>query len=154
MMRILLILIVAVVFGGAGFGAGWWYFTQFAPPGGDGHVEAPEPPPPAGPPAFVNIGPLTVPVLSGDAINQFVTLVVAVEVSDVTVAETVRSQAPRLTDAFLTTLYGEIAAGQVIRGGLVDVPQVKSKLAGASRKVLGDGVARDVLVQVVNQRPM
>jgi flagellar FliL protein len=152
MMRILLVLIVAVVFGGSGFGAGWWYYTQFAP-----NQAAPpkEPePPPAGPPAFVNIGPLTVPVLVGDGIQQFVSILVAVEVKDVATADGVRAIAPRLTDAYLTALYGAIGNGQVMQGGLVDVAQLKGKLGAASRKVLGENVARDVLVQVVSQRPL
>jgi flagellar FliL protein len=154
MMRVLLVLIVAIVFGGAGFGGGWWYFTQFAPPHAEDGPKAPEPPLPSGPPAFVNIGPLTVPVIAGDGIQQYVTLVVAVEVSDLPTADRVRGLAPRLTDAFITSLYGAIADGRGMNGGIVDVPQVKTKLAGASRKVLGEGVARDVLVQVVSQRPL
>ncbi|WP_207478958.1 flagellar basal body-associated FliL family protein [Arenibaculum pallidiluteum] len=156
MMRILLVLIVAIVFGGAGFGGGWWYFTIFAPPHGHAEVEQkPVEPPPSSTPAFVNIGPLTVPVLGNDKAEQFVTLVVAVEVADVAIGERVRGVAPRLTDAFLTALYGSLGAGQVMQGGgLVDMPQVKAKLMVASRKVLGEGVARDVLIQIVSQRPV
>lgn len=153
MMRILLVLIVAIVFGGAGFAGGWWYFTIFAPPQHEAEAKPPEPPP-AGPPSFVNIGPLTVPVLGGDKAEQFVTLVVALEVADGTVAERVRSLAPRLTDAFVTSLYGAIGNGHMLHGGLIDVQQIKSRLLAASRKVVGDGVARDVLIQVVSQRPV
>jgi flagellar FliL protein len=69
-------------------------------------------------------------------------------------AEAVRAQAPRLTDAFLTTIYGAIASGKVMSGGVLDVAQVKSKLNDASVKVLGKDMIRDVLIQIVNQRPM
>ena len=64
------------------------------------------------------------------------------------------AQAPRLTDAFLTTIYGAIASGKVMSGGVLDVPQVKSKLRDAASKVLGKDMVRDALIQVVNQRPM
>ena len=153
MMRIMVLLLVALIFGGGGFGAGWFLFANQ----GDGHeekVEEPPPPAPAGPPVFVNIGPLTVPVLGAERIDQFVTLMVALELSDMIAAESVRAQAPRLTDAFLTTIYGAIASGKVMSGGVLDVPQVKSKLGEAASKVLGKGAIRDVLIQIVNQRPM
>jgi hypothetical protein len=37
---------------------------------------------------------------------------------------------------------------------VLDVPQVKSKLRDAADKVLGKDTVRDVLIQIVNQRPM
>ncbi|WP_158047061.1 flagellar basal body-associated FliL family protein [Skermanella pratensis] len=152
-MKILILLLVALLFGGGGFGAGWFLFANK-----EAHEEkveaAPEPPPPTGPPVFVNIGPLTVPVLGAERIDQFVTLMVALEVADAPMADRVREQAPRLTDAFLTGVYGAIASGKAMQAGMLDVPQVKAKLNEATTKVMGKGVVRDVLIQVVNQRPM
>ena len=150
-MKIVVLLLVALIFGGGGFGAGWFLFANQ----GEKHekVEAP-PPVPAGPPVFVNVGPLTVPVLGAERIDQFVTLMVALELTDLTSAENVRAQAPRLTDAFLTTVYGAIASGKAMTGGVLDVAQVKLKLNDACVKVLGKGMVRDVLIQIVNQRPM
>ena len=95
-------------------------------------MEEPPPPAPAGPPVFVNIGPLTVPVLGAERIDQFVTLMVALELSDMITAESVRAQAPRLTDAFLTTIYGAIASGKVMSGGVLDVAAGESQ-AGRCR---------------------
>ena len=74
---------------------------------------------------------------------------VALELSDMITAEGVRAQAPRLTDAFLTTIYGAIASGKVMSGGVLDVAQVKSKLGDAASKVLGKGMVHDVLIQIV-----
>jgi hypothetical protein len=42
----------------------------------------------------------------------------------------------------------------MFRGGVLDVAQVKSRLVPVTSKVVGQGIVRDVLVQVVNQRPM
>jgi flagellar FliL protein len=151
-MRILVLLLVAILFGGGGFGAGWYLFANKEHH--EEKVEEPKPPEPSGPPVFVNIGPLTVPVLGAERIDQFVTLMVALEVADMAIADTVRSNAPRLTDAFLTTAYGAIASGKAMQGGLLDVPQIKAKLNDATAKVMGKGVVRDVLIQIVNQRPM
>lgn len=158
-MRILLLLFGALFMAGAGFGAGWYVFVEL----GYGHAaeedeeagQAQAPPPPSsGVPLFVNIGPLTVPVLASERIDQFVTLLVAVEVGDAATAERVRAQGPRLTDAYLTSLYGAVASGTMIRAGLLDLAQVKEHLNAASRRVLGQEAFRDVLVQVVTQRPM
>ncbi|HEV7370932.1 hypothetical protein [Arenibaculum sp.] len=162
-MRILLLLFGALFMAGAGFGAGWYVFVelgygQAAEEGAEedreaGQAQAP-PPPSTGVPLFVNIGPLTVPVLASDRIDQFVTLLVAVEVGDAATAERVRAQGPRLTDAYLTSLYGAVASGTMIQAGLLDLAQVKERLNAASRRVLGQEAFRDVLVQVVTQRPM
>src|SRR5690349_16382198 len=110
-MKILVLLLVALIFGGGGVGAGWYLFADHNPEHKKEEA-APPPPPPAGPRVFVNIGPLTVPVLGADKTDQFVTLVVALDVTDLTTADKVRSQGPRLTDAYLTTIYGAIATGK------------------------------------------
>src|SRR4051794_12155700 len=117
-MKIVVLLLVALIFGGGGVGAGWYLFADHNPEHKE-KVEAPPPPPPAGPPVFVNVGPLTVPVPGPDKTDQFVTLVVALEVSDLTTADKVRVQAPRLTDAFMVTVYGAIASGKVMTAGVL-----------------------------------
>jgi flagellar protein FliL len=83
-----------------------------------------------------------------------VTILLALEVADQPTADQIRNLGPRLTDAFLTTLYGSLASGSMFRGGVLDVAQVKSRLVPVTSKVVGQGIVRDVLVQVVNQRPM
>lgn len=156
-MRTLLLLLGALVIAGAGFGAGWYVSVDLGyglPDGEGGAAPAEALAPSSGIPVFVNIGPVTVPVFAADRIDQFVTLLVAVEVADAAAAERVRAQGPRLTDAYLTSLYGAVASGTVIQAGLLDLVQVKERLNTASRRVLGQGAFRDVLVQVVTQRPM
>jgi flagellar protein FliL len=158
---ILLILVCALIFGGGGFAGGWFLFVGRNQLFGHGdaqteHKEAP--PPKADPmtetPMFVNIGPLTVPVLGAEKAEQFVTILLALEVADQPTADQIRNLGPRLTDAFLTTLYGSLASGSMFRGGVLDVAQGKSRLVPVTSKVVGQGIVRDVLVQVVNQRPM
>jgi flagellar FliL protein len=158
-MRILLLLLGALAIACAGFGAGWYASIGLGhglPDDGEeaARDEAPPPPPPSGIPVFVNIGPVTVPVLAADRVDQFVTLLVAVEVADAAAADYVRAQGPRLTDAYLTSLYGAVGSGMLIEAGLLDLEQVKERLNAASRRVLGQDAFRDVLVQVVTQRPM
>jgi len=158
---ILLIVVCALIFGGGGFVGGWFLFIGRNQLFGHGdasaeHKEAPppKPDPMTETPMFVNIGPLTVPVLGAEKAEQFVTILLALEVADQPTADQVRNLGPRLTDAFLTTLYGSLASGSMFRGGVLDVAQVKSRLVPVTSKVVGQGIVRDVLVQVVNQRPM
>jgi flagellar FliL protein len=164
-MRILLLLLAGLLLAGGGFGAGWY---MFAGPGhggagaeqgeGQGRGEhAPAAAPkrdPAAPAVFVNIGPLTIPVLGQNRIDQFVTVLVALEVDDAATGERLRALSPKLTDAYLTTLYGEIAGGGLFRNGLLDLGGAKTRLMASTRAVLGDGIVHDVLIQVVTQRPM
>lgn len=163
MRTLLLILAVAVLFGGGGFGAGYLLFAEPSAAGDEAAENGAATPPAHGdakggsifaPPVFVNIGPINVPVLGEDRVEQFVTLVVALEVSDPFTAERVREQGPRLTDAYLQELYGGIASGQMMAQGLLDLPTVKERLAKATTRVVGRDKVRDVLVQVVNQRPL
>lgn len=160
-MRIVVLLVVAIISAAAGFGGGWYVFVEMglgAPePGHEADTPVAEDAAPRSPsavPVFVNIGPLTIPVLASDRIDQLVTLIVAVEVDDAAAGERVRVQGPRLTDAYLTSIYGSIAMGRLMDDGIVDIAAVKARLAEESRRILGPAAVRDVLVQVVNQRPM
>lgn len=105
-------------------------------------------------PFFVNIGPLMLPVLGDNKVQQLLTLVVALEVDDEQTATAIKAKTPKLTDAYLQVLYGAIGRGKVMKNNVIDVAQVKSRLNGASIKVLGPGVVRSVLVQAVAQRQL
>ncbi|HSK41890.1 MAG TPA: hypothetical protein VK943_19145 [Arenibaculum sp.] len=162
-MRFVVPLVVAIISAAAGFGGGWYVFVEMglgAPEPDAGHetdgAVADDMPArsPSAVPVFVNIGPLTIPVLASDRIDQLVTLIVAVEVDDAVTGERVRAQGPRLTDAYLTSIYGSVATGRLMEDGIVDIAAVKARLAEESRRVLGPATVRDVLVQVVNQRQM
>lgn len=150
MVKALIVLVLGIVLlGGASFG-GWFvyqkYFTELpdAPPK---KVE----PPPKPPTAFVRLPPLVVPMIGPSRVEQFVTVVVAVEVL-LDKQPLAQANQPRLTDAFLTALYGGIADQSILNGPLVNIPAVKAKLVEAAGKVIGQDAVQDVLVQAVTQR--
>lgn len=160
-MRILILLTAALLLLGGGFAAGWYVFVELGygarPAGeGEGGGDPPAEPKrdPTAPALFVNIGPLTIPVLGRDRIDQFVTVMVALEVDSAAKAESLRAIAPRLTDAYLTSLYGDIAGGSLFRNGLLDLAGAKTRLMASTQNILGNGTVDDVLIQVVTQRPM
>ena len=67
----------------------------------------------------------------------------------------IEEQEPRLADAYLQDLYGALGSGQaMMKGRMIDVYAVKQRLTAVTEKVLGPDKVHDVLLQVVQQRPM
>lgn len=100
---------------------------------------------------FVRLPPLVVPVIGPNKVEQFITVVVAMEVVQEKLP-IVQANMPRLSDGFLTALYGAIADKSVMKAGLVNIPAVKEKLVESAAKIVGPGVVINVLVQAVTQR--
>lgn len=101
---------------------------------------------------FVELNPLILPVISKRGVTQMVSLVVSVEVDSEEKAEQVRKFQPRLTDAFLSDLYGTFSRHAATNGGQIPIPYLKKRLNALSGKVLGDHVVNDVLLQVMQKR--
>ncbi|MFC7332181.1 hypothetical protein [Rhodocista pekingensis] len=148
MKKIVLFALALLMLIGGGVG-GYIMFGQHK----DGAHAAEEKPKPVGPPAFVTIGPLILPVIGDKRVEQTVMLTVAIEVPDEATKEQVKLISPRLNAAFLTALYGNIGKAQVLDGQIIDVAGVRSKLMEAAVKELGADVVKDVLIQTVSQRP-
>jgi hypothetical protein len=94
---------------------------------------------------------IVVPVIGAAKVEQFVTVVVTLEVLAAR-APVVQVNQPRLSDAFLTTLYGALDDRTIMKGSIVDLGAVKEKLIEAAAKTVGPDLVRDVLVQVIMQR--
>ncbi|MCG5239166.1 hypothetical protein [Azospirillum doebereinerae] len=147
--KALIVLVLGIVLlGGAGFG-GWTLYNKYYVQ----HDETPKKvePPPKPPTGFVRLAPLVVPAIGANRVEQFVTVVVTVEVL-LEKQPMAQANMTRLTDAFLTAMYGGVADKTVLNGGLINIPAVKDKLVEAGNKVLGAGVVQNVLVQAVTQR--
>ncbi len=150
MVKALVVLVLGIVLlGGAGFG-GWFVYNKYLV-AHEGEPKKEEPPPPKPPSAFVRLPPLVVPMLGPSRVVQFVTVVVTVEVV-LDKQPMVQANQTRMTDAFLTTLYGAVEDKSALNGSLVNIPAVKDKLVEAATKVVGPGVVQNVLVQAVTQR--
>jgi hypothetical protein len=101
---------------------------------------------------FVELQPLILPVIDANGMTQVVSLVVAVEVDSQEKADTVTKYQPRLTDAYLSDLYGAFAH-KAPANGIIPITYLKERLNLMSSKVLGDDIVSDVLVQVMQKRP-
>lgn len=166
-MRMIIIAVVALlVLGGGGAGA-YFYFMKPAEASagavaagevGKEHEEAKKGGKEAkeeGPPhEFVELDPLLLPIMDNNGVNQVISLVVALEVEDAKTAEEVTKMTPKLKDAFIQEMYGRLNQYAALKGGAVQVSDIKKHLNEISAKVMGEGVVKDVLLQVVQQRPI
>ncbi|MCE7885930.1 MAG: flagellar basal body-associated FliL family protein [Alphaproteobacteria bacterium PRO2] len=165
-MRMVLIAVVALlVLGGGGAGA-YFYFSKPAEASageaakevaashekgkdekkkGGGHGGGTE---------FVELDPLILPIIDNSGVTQTVSLVIALEVEDKVKAEEVKKLTPRLKDAYIQDMYGVLNKHAALKGGVVQVSAVKSRLTKITTDVLGEDMVSDVLLQVVQQRPI
>ena len=103
---------------------------------------------------YVELDPLILPIIDEYGVSQVVSLVVSIEVKDSKTADKVKKYAPRLTDAYIQDMYGVLNKHAALKGGVVQVQKLKKRLNKVSKKVMGDDVINDVLLQVVQQRPI
>ena len=100
---------------------------------------------------FVELNPLILPVIDEYGLTQMVSLVVAVEVDSEEKVAKVNKLLPRLTDAYLSDLYGTFAT-KAPKNGVIPISYLKKRMNKMSSKVLGEHVVDDVLVQVMQSR--
>lgn len=103
---------------------------------------------------FVELDPLILPIIDDSGVVQTVSLVIAIEVSAPENAGKVNALAPRLKDAYIQEMYGVLNKHAALKGGIIQVNILKERLNEISAKVLGEDVVDDVLLQVVQQRPV
>ncbi len=103
---------------------------------------------------FVELDPLILPIVDEDGLSQTVSMIVALEVFDSAAAGKVEHMSPKLKDAFIQDMYGVLNRHAALKGGVIQVGMIKKRLNKISNKVMGDDVINDVLLQVVQQRPI
>lgn len=150
MKKLLVIVVLLVVLGGGGVAA-WIFMT--------GHGETSEVAihslVPSGPPVFVDLRPIHLPLVGPNRVQQLVTIKMVVEAADRSAGDRVAANLPRLNDAFMRGLYGMLDTPGLLRpNGLIDVNQLKARVVEISREVLGEGVVNDILVQTMTQRQL
>lgn len=147
-MKALIVLAIGLLLlGGAAYG-GWTLYNEYIVKKQEEQPPKPAPKPPS---AFVRVSPVVVPVIGAQRVEQFVTVVVTLEVN-ADQQPMAQANLPRISDAFLRTLYGAADDRSILQGNIVNIPAVKAKLLEAAGKVLGADIVQNVLVQVVVQR--
>ncbi len=103
---------------------------------------------------FVELDPLILPIIDNNGVTQTVSLVIALEVENKDKAAEVRKLTPRLKDAYIQDMYGILNKHAALKGGVVQVGAIKGRLAKITTEVLGEDMVHEVLLQVVQQRPI
>lgn len=103
---------------------------------------------------FVNLDPFILPIIDNYGVSQVVTLVVVLEANGEEAAAKAKSLAPRLKDAYIQDMYGVLNRKASLEGGVIKVDQLKSRLNRVTSQVLGENQINDVLLQVVQQKPI
>lgn len=96
-------------------------------------------------PVYVEMQPLSAPVIRNKRVRYYIHMKVSLQVVGEDAKLRVYQHMPRLRDAFVRDLHGR----SVTRGRddqSVDFGAVKARLLGQSERVLGAGVVTDVLV--------
>jgi|GEM_PF-5618922 len=114
--------------------------------------KAGEPPPDPREPQFVHMKEMVIPVLGKTKVKQFVRLFITLEVPGFGAADTARSKTARLTDRFITVLYGAVHDDAMMSGELVNITPIKQKLLEAGWAVLGRDGLTDVLIQGISHQ--
>ena len=156
MKPILLAVVALILLGGGGAGA-YFYFqapAEAATGGAGEHVKAEKAKKHDAPSSFVQLDPLILPVVDKDGVSQVVSLVIVIETMDEKSKAKVANMSPRLKDAFIQDMYGALTQEAVMRDGVLQVVALKNRLHKVSDRVMGDGVVNNVLLQVVQQRPI
>lgn len=103
---------------------------------------------------YVELDPLILPIVDKKGVSQVVSMVIALEVDSPSTAARVKAMAPRLKDAYIQDLYGVLSEHAALKGGVIQVGYIKERLNKISQEVVPDGEINDVLLQVVQQRPL
>lgn len=103
---------------------------------------------------FVRLEPLILPIIDDSGVSQVVTLVVALEVNGAEAEKKAEMYAPRLKDAFIQDMYGVLNRKASLNGGVIKVDRLKARLNRVTTKVLGENQVNEVLLQVVQQKPI
>lgn len=156
---------IAVVLLGGGAAGAYFYFDKPAEAAGgpvdetkkaehDAKVEEAKEGASVAAQEFVPLDVLILPVIDETGVTQTITMVVSIEVPDKTTADEVKRLSPRLKDAYIQDMYGALNRKNSLHNGVLQVAHIKERLNRVTAKVLGPEKVNDVLLEVVQQRPM
>lgn len=103
---------------------------------------------------YVDLNPLSIPVINEKGVVQQVSIAVSLE-CPMGKRDSVNIYKPRLMDAYLRELYGALGSGRaMMHGNVVDVEALKSRLSIVTERVVGPDLVSEVLLQSVHQYAM
>lgn len=102
---------------------------------------------------FVKMNPISIPVIRKNGTTSMLALDILAEVKDEDAKEKVEASKPRLRDAFIRALYGNLETNKMVReDGALDMDMVRKRLLQGSLYVLKEPAITDILFSGVNHR--
>ncbi len=156
-MKIVILLVRVLALAGGGAFAAWKFLgvnLPMLPPSPSAAPVDPNAPPqkPKVPTVFVDLEPLTLPMIRDGKIETFLIIQITLEARVPDGPPLVQKGMPYLKDRFIRYL---MALSQLdIKPGIMDLPFVKSRLMLIADEVLGEGIIQDMLFQHYFQRPL
>lgn len=96
-------------------------------------------------PVFLQLEPLTAPVMEGNRLRQQIILTLSVEFASTDARDDLLRKLPRLRDAMLRDLFAE----SILRAdgtGAIDLDELKARMLQVARGVVGGEQVRNILV--------
>ncbi len=103
---------------------------------------------------YVELDPLILPIIDEDGVYQVLSMVVVIEVEGVFAADEIKKKSPKLKDAYIQDMYGVLNEHAAMKGGVLQVSIIKQRLNNITHAVMGDDMNTEVLLQMVQQRPI
>ncbi len=101
---------------------------------------------------YLKLDPMIMPVLGKDNVQEVVSMIVALQVSEQKNIAEVSHLVPKIKDAYMSALYGNLNKASYRNGQFLDINKVKNKLVMVTEGFADKKVIQDVLIQGVSQR--
>ncbi|MDX1922178.1 MAG: hypothetical protein SFW65_03490 [Alphaproteobacteria bacterium] len=101
---------------------------------------------------YLKLDPMIMPVLGKDNVQEVVSMIVALQVSEQKNIAEVSHLVPKIKDAYMSALYGNLNKASYRNGQFLDINKVKNKLVLVTEGFADKKVIQDVLIQGVSQR--
>lgn len=101
---------------------------------------------------YLKLDPMIMPVLGKNNVQETVSMIVALQISEHKNIEEISHLVPKIKDAYISALYGNLNKAAYRNGQFLDVNKVKSKLMLVTQGFADRKVIQDVLIQGVSQR--
>jgi hypothetical protein len=144
-----LMIVGAVLLLAGGGAAGWWFGLRGEPL--PFTAEAAEPGSQPQQPDFVELAPLTFPVMHDGQVSRLMTFVVSLEILGKDAQAAAVRRKPALRDAFYSELHA-LYGYRFVREHDGRIELIKRRLLKAGRQVVG-GELRGVYIQSLNRQP-
>jgi flagellar basal body-associated protein FliL len=101
---------------------------------------------------YLKLDPMIMPVLGQNNVQETVSMIVALQISEQKNIEEVSHLVPKIKDAYMSALYGNLNKAAYRNGQFLDVNKLKSKLILVTESFANKKIIQDVLIQGVSQR--